>query len=368
MKKRFKPVEMVVIGAIVFMLCATQSWAIQIKNGATAVITLFIANVSNTSQGVSGLTTATTNISVVRANGSQLNLTTNTLSEIDAANLPGLYHVTLNGTHTNTTGELLTIASNGTIGIGRSRDEVVDNLASDIYADTHTTGVKVIANGILSPQAFNTTGNLTGNVSQVNGFAENSITATAIAAGAITSSEAPNLDVAVSTRGTGNLTASDNVGINWGDITNPTTSVGLSGTTISTSQQVASVSGAVGSVTGNVGGNVNGTVVGNVTVTNCDVAVSTRGTSNLTTSDLSNLDVAVSTRGISNLTTTDISDSVGTLNNISAADVRNEMDTNSTKLTAINNTVQTNLDEKVSTRSDFNASTDYVQLNGTKVL
>jgi len=131
---------------------------------------------------------------------------------------------------------------------------------------------------------------------------------------------------------------------------------------------VASVSGAVGSVTGNVGGNVNGTVVGNVTVTNCDVAVSTRGTSNLTTSDLSNLDVAVSTRGISNLTTTDISDSVGTLNNISAADVRNEMDTNSTKLTAINNTVQTNLDEKVSTRSDFNASTDYVQLNGTKVL
>jgi len=355
MKKRFKPVEMVVIGAIIFMLCSTHSWAIQIKNGATAVVSILARNASNLSQYITGLTTGTTNITVYRKNLSALSMTTNTLSEV--AN--GLYRITLNGTHTNTTGELV-YRVNYTGGDYWGRDDVVDNLASDVYADTHTTGVKVIASGIASPQAFNITGNLTGNVTnvlQVGGTAWNSgaikttsftagaIDASAIGAGAITSSEAPNLDVAVSTRGTSNLT---------------------------TSSAVGSVTGAVGSVTGNVGGNlggnVNGTVVGNVTVTNCDVAVSTRGTSNLTTSDLSNLDVAVSTRGISNLTTTDLSDSVGTLNNISAADVRNEMDTNSTKLTAINNTVQTNLDEKVSTRSAFNASTDYVQLNGTKVL
>jgi len=65
------------------------------------------------------------------------------------------------------------------------------------------------------------------------------------------------------------------VGVNWGDVANPTTSLALTGTTISTSQvaasvtgnvggnvtgTVASVVGAVGSVTGNVGGNVTGSV------------------------------------------------------------------------------------------------------------
>ena len=58
------------------------------------------------------------------------------------------------------------------------------------------------------------------------------------------------------------LTASDNIGINWADVSNPTTAVNLSGTTISTTQAVASVSGAVGSVTGAVG-----SVTAGVTVT-----------------------------------------------------------------------------------------------------
>lgn len=49
-------------------------------------------------------------------------------------------------------------------------------------------------------------------------------------------------------------------GLDWSLINAPTTTQGLSGTTISTSQAVASVSGAVGSVTGNVGGNVTGSV------------------------------------------------------------------------------------------------------------
>lgn len=49
-------------------------------------------------------------------------------------------------------------------------------------------------------------------------------------------------------------------GLDWANIGSPTTSVNLSGTTIATSQAVASVSGAVGSVTGNVGGNVTGSV------------------------------------------------------------------------------------------------------------
>lgn len=60
------------------------------------------------------------------------------------------------------------------------------------------------------------------------------------------------------------VTAGGTAGIDWANVEAPTTAVDLSGTTIATSQAVASVSGAVGSVTGNVGGNVAGSV-GSVT-------------------------------------------------------------------------------------------------------
>lgn len=75
------------------------------------------------------------------------------------------------------------------------------------------------------------------------------------------------LDSAVSSRlaptvggRTLDVSATGEAGIDWANIGGPTTSQNLSGTTISTSQAVASVSGAVGSVTGNVGGNVTGSV------------------------------------------------------------------------------------------------------------
>jgi len=67
-----------------------------------------------------------------------------------------------------------------------------------------------------------------------------------------TDTVATNLDTTVSSRGTSTLTTSDNIGINLADVSNPTTTLNLSGTTISTSQAVASVAGAVGSVTGGV--------------------------------------------------------------------------------------------------------------------
>lgn len=49
-------------------------------------------------------------------------------------------------------------------------------------------------------------------------------------------------------------------GLDWANVGAPTTALNLSGTTIATTQSIASVSGAVGSVTGNVGGNVIGFV------------------------------------------------------------------------------------------------------------
>ena len=60
-------------------------------------------------------------------------------------------------------------------------------------------------------------------------------------------------------------------GIDLANVGSPTATLNLSGTTISTSQVVASVSGSVGSVTGDVGGNV----VGSVASVTAGVTVST---------------------------------------------------------------------------------------------
>ena len=59
------------------------------------------------------------------------------------------------------------------------------------------------------------------------------------------------------------VTATGEAGIDWANIGAPTTAVNLSGTTISTTQAVASVSGAVGSVVG-------------LTVANLDATISSR--------------------------------------------------------------------------------------------
>lgn len=56
------------------------------------------------------------------------------------------------------------------------------------------------------------------------------------------------------------VSAGGEAGVDWANVGSPTTAVDLSGTTIKTTQVVASVTGAVGSVTGNVGGNVVGSV------------------------------------------------------------------------------------------------------------
>jgi len=68
------------------------------------------------------------------------------------------------------------------------------------------------------------------------------------------------LDAAVSSRlaptvagRTLDVSAAGEAGLDWANIGSPTTAQGLTGTTISTSQVVASVTGAVGSVTGAVG-------------------------------------------------------------------------------------------------------------------
>lgn len=73
------------------------------------------------------------------------------------------------------------------------------------------------------------------------------------------------LDATISSRST--LTTSDNIGINWGDVSNPTTVVGLSGTTILKSSNVDNIASTdtLTTILGNVNGSV-GSVTGKVTL------------------------------------------------------------------------------------------------------
>ncbi len=72
------------------------------------------------------------------------------------------------------------------------------------------------------------------------------------------------------------VTTTGGVGVDWSNVENPTTTLALTGTTISTTQVVASVSGSVGSVTtvgsvtgsvGSVAGNITGNLLGTLTTT-----------------------------------------------------------------------------------------------------
>ncbi len=65
---------------------------------------------------------------------------------------------------------------------------------------------------------------------------------------AYTNTRAAYLDAAISSRST--LTASDNIGINWADISNPTTTVNLSGTTINLVNTTTSVTNNVNTTWG----------------------------------------------------------------------------------------------------------------------
>ena len=86
----------------------------------------------------------------------------------------------------------------------------------------------------------------------------------------------PSINVA-DIAGTASAGTAGYVGIDWAHVNAPNSAVTLSSTTISTSQAIASVSGAVGSVTGNVGGSVasvTGNVGGNVASVTAAVNVS----------------------------------------------------------------------------------------------
>ncbi len=244
----------------------------------------------------------------------------------------GWYKIALTTTDTNTLGELAFHVT----GTGADPTDFSDQVAANILGDTLPANVLQWNSSNVSSPA--TAGIPDVNVKNMNNVAATSITtinanqgttqpinftgtgASALAksdmvdiAGAAVSTSTAQLGVnlvniagsavntasaqlgvnIVNVKGSASAGAAGYMGLDWSAINAPTTVQGLTGTTISSSQAIASVSGAVGSVTGNVGGNVTGSVgsvTGNVggnvvgSVASVTAAVTVSGTSALTES------------------------------------------------------------------------------------
>lgn len=168
------------------------------------------------------------------------------------------------GTFTDCTNEATEIATSSGI-------YYLDLTATEMNADGVTVIVKTsTTNAKTTVLVFYpmSDGDIRANVVQWNGSAPNNLQSGRVDAsvGNYQSGLTP-LQPTVAGR-TLDVTATGGAGIDWANVEAPTTTVGLTGTTIATSQVVASVSGNVGgnvvgsvaSVSGNVGGNVVGSV------------------------------------------------------------------------------------------------------------
>jgi hypothetical protein len=172
---------------------------------------------------------------------------------------------------TNTTISSTQSVANVTIG-GYASGQDPATLVLDVSASLHNTagtiGAKINAGGsagdpwstaLPGAYASGTAGNIVGNNlnASVGSRMATFTLPTNFSSLSIDVSGRMDLGKVLGTASTG---AAGYVGVDWGALTNKTTTNALTGTTISTSQTITSVSGSVGSVTGNVGGNVVGSV------------------------------------------------------------------------------------------------------------
>lgn len=235
-----------------------------------------------TADHISGLTGATVAVKISKA-GAAGAAAGGTVTEVDATNNPGLYKIVLTTTDTNTLGDL---SFHCTATSGDPTD-FIDQITANILGDTlpanatqingvATTSVTTINANQGTTQPLNFTG--TGASALVKSDMID-IASAAVATGtaqigvnvvSYASGQAP-LQPTVAGR-TLDISVAGNAGLDWANIDAPTTAQGLTGTTISATQVVASVSGAVASVTGNVGGNVTGSIGSLGTTAKTDVS------------------------------------------------------------------------------------------------
>ena len=315
------------------------AYALQVKINATPTMNILLVNASNTSQYLTGQNNTSVDVYYKNAGKGSLPMTGRNLVETDSSKMPGLYNLTPTANISNITGELIVYAnSSASLPCVRTYD-VVDNLESDSVAletatnstvnhatygnsviqglaaavnstvnhatygnsiiqglasatnatvnhatygnsptktlldlvNGNTTAINTTVNSatygnnalrtslgngtvvagsvtdktgyvLNGTQAYNVTGNVLGNVTAVtnNVTVTNADVATSTRAAAATAlsnatwtdTKAGYIDASVASRGTSNLTASDNIGINWADVSNPTTAVNLTQTEI----------------------------------------------------------------------------------------------------------------------------------------
>lgn len=178
--------------------------------------------------------------------------TTNSASEVDSTNAPGIYKITLTATECQ--------CQSGTL-CGKSS-------TSGVVVLPMTYTFENLPTASFTAGALLTVGTGAGQINPSSGAVPVSGDLTSTMKASVNT----ECDTALSDYGalrpttagrTLDVSAGGEAGVDWANVGSSTTTLNLSGTTISTSQAVASVAGAVGSVTGAVG-SVSG-AVGSVT-------------------------------------------------------------------------------------------------------
>ena len=162
----------------------------------------------------------------------------------------GVTHI---DTGTPQTGDVYAIANNGTYGNSALNTAIGTRLATTGYTAPDNTNItniyNIVNSGTYGNSALNTSIN---KISTTTAHIDTSIPQTGDSYAQFTSTwtvaranKLDNLDAAISSRGTSTLTTSDNIGINWADVDNPTTTLDLSNTSMTVSVSSTTVAQGV---------------------------------------------------------------------------------------------------------------------------
>jgi len=193
---------------------------------------------------IAGLTGATPTVRLTKA-GVGTSIAGGVVSEVDAAFAPGLYKIALTTTDTNTIGDLAFAIT-------------ATNADPNNFVDQIVTATPSFPTNF-SSLAIDGTGRVTvGSNADKSGYSLAQAFPTNFASLAIDASGRMDLGKVLGTASAG---AAGYMGLDWAAIRAATSTVNLSGTTISTTQAVASVSGTVAANATQWGGAAVGSVV-----------------------------------------------------------------------------------------------------------
>ena len=208
---------------IIVLLCIAFVWAVDIEAGDRVYVSC-MNNVSGAMEGTTGVITCYDRSGNTDVAGEALtNIAAGvfyyTFSETDDR-----YYCLINCTTATSIDYLITLCQGCAIQVADFTTATVGTVTTLTNLRAGSINASVIGTDAIDADA------IAANAIGASEIADNSIDAGAIAADAIGASE-----IAASAIGTSEFAAeADNIGINWADVSNPTTVVGLTGTTIGT--------------------------------------------------------------------------------------------------------------------------------------